>query len=106
MLEILRQGCGRGNQVKGKHDYVRLYLQKWKRCLEEEHGDTEAADENLEDSVNAGEVAVYYIAVYGDDALVRWRSNTQYKMLSEQDREVDRILTVLYGKPGNLYANQ
>ena len=100
VLEILCRGYGRDNRVKGKRDYVRLYRQKWKRCLAEEHGDTEAADENFEDSelstVNAGEVAGYYIAVYGDDALVCWKSNTQYKMLSEQDREVDRILGDLY----------
>lgn len=96
--EILRQGHGKDNRVKGKCDYVRLYRRKWKQCLAEEHGDTEAADENFEDSVNAEEVAGYYIAVYGRDALVFWRSNTQYKVLSEQDREVDRILTVLYGE--------
>ena len=96
VLEILWRGYGRDNRVKGKRDYVRLYRQKWKRCLAEEHGDTEAADENFEDSVNAGEVAGYYIAVYGDDALACWKSNTQYKMLSEQDREVDRILGDLY----------
>lgn len=96
VLEILCRGYGRDNRVKGKRDYVRLYRQKWKQCLAEEHGDTEAADENFEDSVNAGEVAGYYIAVYGDDALACWKSNTQYKMLSEQDREVDRILGDLY----------
>ena len=89
---------GRDNRAKEKRDYVRLYRQKWEQRLAEEDGDPEAANEIFEDSVNAGEVAGYYIAVYGDEAPAFWKSNTRYRRLSGQDREVGKILGDLYGQ--------
>ena len=102
ILEAFRKVTGRGREKKpgekGKCDYVRLYRQKWEQCLAEEDGDPEAANEVFENSVNAGEVAGYYIAVYGDEAPAFWKSNTRYRRLSGQDREVGKILGDLYGQ--------
>ena len=87
-------------RLKRKKDYVKLYRKKWEQCLAEENGDPEEAGEAFEETVNAEEVAGYYIAIYEDEAFRIWKSNTRYKELSAQDREVERILAGLYGQAG------
>ena len=63
----------------------------------------EYADNAFADEANADEVAGYYIAHYGNEALKTWLKNqsasagTRDEKYKEQDKEVTRILEGLYG---------
>lgn len=88
--------------------YVNIYEKYYDECMErakeELEGDAhpdpdivlETATEIFEDTANAEQVAGYYIVYHQEDALKDWKVNTEGKVLSEMDREVDRILNALY----------
>lgn len=54
------------------------------------------ATEMFEERANTDEVVGYYIANHGEYALKDWKDNIEGLKLSEQDKEVDRILKHLY----------
>lgn len=58
----------------------------------------------FDQTANAEEIAGYYLVSYEGESLKVWLENTAGLVLTEQDKEVTQILTVLhekeFGKPG------
>lgn len=96
--------------MKDKEYYISKFNNKWKNCLKEAEEDIEkdssckfandvisyAATEIFEETANAEEIVGYYIVYHKDSALRDWLDNTKGINFSEQDKEVDRILKILY----------
>lgn len=91
---------------KKKQSYVEIYNQKWNKCLREANQEkretgcrlaiSDIATEIFEKTANAEEVVGYYIVYHKENALQDWLENTKGLTLSEQDRNVQRILKALY----------
>ena len=93
--------------MKNREYYKETYNKKWNNCLEaakkdiQENGGTDdiladVATEIFENSANAEEIAGFYITFHGGSALKDWTDNTTGISFSEQDKEVDRILRMLF----------
>lgn len=94
---------------KGKEYYTEIFNSAWNNCLREaekdvkENGGTEdiitdVATDIFETTANAEEVVGYYIVYHKESALKDWSDNIKGIELSEQDKQVDRILKELYPK--------
>lgn len=84
-----------------KEFYIEAYNKKWDECLREAEKEntkdvSEAATYIFEETANANEVVGYYLVYHRENALKDWKSNTNGINMSEQDLEVDRILTQLF----------
>lgn len=58
----------------------------------------ELANEIFENTANPEQVVGYYLVYYGEEAYKQWSENTSGKKLSEQDKEIDAILSSLCQK--------
>lgn len=59
----------------------------------------DCASQEMEDTINGAEViAGYYINYHGKDSLKDWINNTNGYPMTEQDKEVQRILEKIYGR--------
>ncbi len=56
----------------------------------------ELAWEIFEDTATSDPIIGYYIAYHKELALSTWQENTALIEMSEQDREIDKILKLLY----------
>ena len=84
-----------------KEFYIEAYSKKWDECLKEAERKnakdvSEAATYIFEETANANEIVGYYLVYDRENALKDWKSNTDGINMSEQDLEVDRILTQLF----------
>ena len=98
LMEFLKKN------TKDKQYYVEQYNQLWDECLKEageECSDdvTALATEIFEEKCGVDEVVGYYIVLHEDSALKDWKDNIAGIELSEQDKEVDKILGELYERP-------
>lgn len=98
LMEFLKKN------TKDKQYYVEQYNQLWDECLKEageECSDdvTALATEVFEEKCGVDEVVGYYIVLHEDSALKDWKDNITGIELSEQDKEVDKILRELYERP-------
>lgn len=93
--------------MKDKKYYEEVWNKFWNECLQDAKAEFEKSDFDeddiknaatviFEDTANAEQVVGYYIIYHKDDALQDWVDNTKGIKLSEQDKEVDRILKELY----------
>ena len=55
-----------------------------------------SAQERFDEECNAEEIVGYYIYYYEDDALKTWRENIEGRVITDEIREVTRILEYLY----------
>ena len=87
-----------------KQDYIQKYENRmdeiYKELKYEHHIPDNEIDEQctyeFDQTANAEEVAGYYIINYEEDPLKEWLENLQWREeLTEQDKEVTRILTEL-----------
>ena len=95
--------------MKNKKYFVKKFNKKWDKCykeaevdVEENGGDSdivsEVATEIFDDTANAEEIVGYYIVYHGESAFEDWTANIKGLRLTEQDKEIDRILKRLYSK--------
>lgn len=93
-----------------KGHYLRAYEVFFDECIERamegvrsgeyplEMCVTGIANELFEEYAQAEHVAGYYLSIYRDNALRVWRANVESKELTDQDKEVERILCDLVGE--------
>lgn len=87
-----------GDIIKTKEDYKQIYVDAldWieKELIESgvDVSDGTAITYEFDDTANAEEVVGYYIFNEGDNALNQWLKNTEGLELTEQDKEVTRLL--------------
>jgi hypothetical protein len=88
-----------------KQDYIQKYKKRmdeiYKELKYEHHIPDNEIDEQctyeFDQTANAEEIVGYYIINYEGGPLKRWLENLQWREdLSEQDKEVTRVLTELY----------
>ena len=88
-----------------KSYYLDKFKDKIAKCEEEERNnahqegveyDSSFAHERFDEDCNAEEIVGYYIYYYGDDALKTWRDNIEGRVITDEIREVTRILEYLY----------
>lgn len=103
--KILKEFREKMDLATNRRYYLKLYHTKWDECYDRAKKEDPQADEDdiryyatmtFEEEGNAEEVVGYYICYHGDDALKDWLSNTKGTELSDQGKEVDRILKRLY----------
>lgn len=88
--------------MKTKQYYTDAYVQRMDKLIDKLKDlpgyDGTQATEEFEATGSADEVVGYYIFNYADDALKVWKFNTENVELSDQDKEVTKILEQLYIK--------
>lgn len=83
--------------MKNKEYYKAKYNKKWKECYLEavENGSKDPgydATISFEQNANAEEIVGYYLVLHSEDPFKTWLSNIEGINLSEQDKEVTKIL--------------
>ena len=88
-----------------KSYYLDKFKDKIAKCEEEEKNnahqegveyDSSFAQERFDEECNAEEIVGYYIYYYKDDALKTWRENIEGRVITDEIRDVTRILEYLY----------
>jgi len=88
-----------------KSYYLDKFKDKIAKCEEEERNnahqegveyDSSFAKERFDEECNAEEIVGYYINYYEDDALKTWRENIEGRVITDEIRDVTRILEYLY----------
>ena len=86
-----------------KGDYKRIYEEAVKKEFEsiKDEFDSEeyawdVAYNAVDQTASVEEIVGYYVAYYEDNALKQWINNVKEIKLTEQDKEVQRILYELY----------
>jgi hypothetical protein len=88
--------------MKTKEKYVEIYIRRMDE-LYEEGREQDAEDPGyyatmkFEEIANTDEVVGYYVVLHGENAFKTWSRNTEGIKMTEQDKEVDKILYELYG---------
>lgn len=83
--------------MKSKEYYVEKYNRKWKECFDEtsKNGSKDSGYDAtilFDETANAEEVVGYYLVYHKENPLQDWLENTEGINLSEQDKEVTRVL--------------
>ena len=95
----------RASVMHDKSYYLEKFKDKIAKCEEEERNnahqegveyDSSFAHERFDEDCNAEEIVGYYINYYEDDALKTWRENIEGRVITDEIREVTRILEYLY----------
>lgn len=89
--------------MKDCNYYKKVYQEFWSKCMDmaekevlENGGDLlDCATEIFEELANAEQVVGYYICFYNEYALKTWLMNIVGFDLTEQDKEVTRLLEEL-----------
>ena len=88
-----------------KSYYLDKFKDKIAKCEEEERNnahqegveyDSSFAQERFDEECNAEEIVGYYINYYEDDALKTWREAIEGRVVTDEIRDVTRILEYLY----------
>lgn len=87
--------------MKNRNYYESVYQKRmdeiYKEMKEENVEDIDCACTiEFDQTANAEEVVGYYLVNEGDNALVRWRENTENIEMTEQDKAVTEILERLF----------
>lgn len=87
--------------MKNRNYYESVYQKRmdeiYKEMKEENVKDIDCACTiEFDQTANAEEVVGYYLVNEGDNALVRWRENTENIEMTEQDKAVTEILKQLF----------
>ena len=88
-----------------KKDYADLYNKKI-LYLVGEYDDPDEATEQFEKTASVEEVVGYYVFNEGDWALKQWLINTEGIVMTDRDREIERILEELYPYKYEVTENQ
>ena len=85
-----------------KQEYADIYINtmnelvdKWK---DDPNYDGTQATYEFDEIANAPEIVGYYVYNEKENALKQWLTNTEGIEMTEQDKEVTRILEELYGR--------
>ena len=88
-----------------KSYYLNKFKDKYAKCEKEVRNeawqegveyDSSYAQERFDEECNAEDIVGYYINYEGDDALKTWRENIEGRVITDEIREVTRILEYLY----------
>lgn len=88
-----------------KSYYLDKFKDKIAKCTEEEKNNAHQegvkfepyfVEKRFDEECNAEEIVGFYIYDYGDDALKTWRDNIEGRVITDEIREVTRILEYLY----------
>ena len=83
-----------------KEDYEQIYLKRINQLLDKWKDDSDydgtQATYEFEETANAEEVVGYYVFNEKENALNQWLNNIEGLNLTEQDKEVTKILKELY----------
>lgn len=83
--------------MKNKEYYKTKYNKKWEECYMEavENGSEDPgydASISFDENANTEEIVGYYLVLHSEDPFKTWLSNIEGINLSEQDKEVTKIL--------------
>jgi hypothetical protein len=86
-----------------KKNFIDIFQNKWEECMKEAK-ENKTADNDISavamdifnENANAEEVVGYYLTYYGEEAMETWRENVKYVDMNPQDKEVDKLLTILF----------
>lgn len=85
-----------------KEYYKKRFMEKWDALYADAENNAENNDPGytatmeFEECCNADEVVGYYLVYHKDSTLKDWLDNTADVKMTEQDKEVDRILKELF----------
>lgn len=109
-MNLISRLKNRKRRREQRKRYIELYerfytecmyeaVEEWQVCFFPSNTSVEdVANQFFEEQALAEHIVGYYLSIYRDNALRVWRANVENKELTEQDKEVERILCDLVGE--------